>query len=237
MPDFNRTEISALPPNVAINTLIEEGARVEPERTRGYLGASILGNICARRIQYDWMCDPEHSLRLRDIFDRGHFFEAQSRERFIQAGFKFAEADRLKFEALDGMLRGHADGILVDGPKIPGVGYPCVWEHKGVNNKGWLGLERDGLEKAYPQYAVQIALYQKFLGVDEHPAILTALNADSCERMHVLVPYDADCSKRYIEQAQRIIEATRRGELLERFTGDPNHYRCKMCGHRARCWR
>ena len=32
MPDFNRTELSALPINVAINTLIEEGARVDPEK-------------------------------------------------------------------------------------------------------------------------------------------------------------------------------------------------------------
>ena len=103
MPDFNRTEISALPVNVAINALIEEGARVEPERTRGYLGASASEISARAAIQYDWMCDPEHSLRLRDIFDRGHFFEAQSRDRFIQAGFKFAETDRLKFEALDGM--------------------------------------------------------------------------------------------------------------------------------------
>ena len=32
MPNVNRTEISALPVNVGINTLIEDGARVEPER-------------------------------------------------------------------------------------------------------------------------------------------------------------------------------------------------------------
>jgi hypothetical protein len=69
------------------------------------------------------------------------------------------------------------------------------------------------------------------------PAILTAINADTCERLHVLVPYDADCARRYSENAQRIIDATRRGELLDRFTDNPNHYRCKMCGHRVRCWR
>src|SRR6266498_2195714 len=160
MPDFNRTELSAAPVSVAINTLLEEGARANPETTRNYLGASAVGHPCMRQVQFTWLCDPVHSLRTRDIFARGHYFEAQSREHFARAGFKFAEADRLEFKALDGWLRGHADGIFIDGPAIPDARYPCLWEHKGVNAKGWKKLEREGLEKAYQQYAAQVSLYQ-----------------------------------------------------------------------------
>ena len=102
------------------------------------------------------MCDPTHPARLRDIFARGHFFEEQSRQHFSDAGFKFADKDRLEFEALDGWLRGHADGILLSGPDVRGLGYPCLWEHKAINAKGWRSLERDGLAKHYPQYAAQV---------------------------------------------------------------------------------
>jgi hypothetical protein len=235
MPDFNATERSALPISVALNALID--ASVIAETTRGYLGASAIGHPCLRRIQFDWMCDPTHPARIRDIFDRGHFFEAQSRGHFIRAGFKFASDDRLKFTALDGMLSGHADGILVDGPKVCNVAFPCLWEHKAINAKGWRSLDRDGLDKAYPQYAAQVALYQHFLGADDHTAIFTAINADSCERIHLLVPFDADKAQHWIERAQTIIEATRAGELLPRFTDDPNNWRCRLCGHRERCWR
>jgi hypothetical protein len=235
MPDFNRTELSALPISVAINALLEE--HVSLEATRGYLGASAVGHPCMRKVQFDWLCDPVHPLRLRDIFDRGHFFEAQSRAHFEQARFRFAEKDRLEFTALDGWLRGHADGIFLDGPRLPGVGYPCLWEHKAVNAKGWRGLERDGLEKQYAAYLAQIGLYQHHLAVDRHPAIMTVVNADTCERVHLLVPYDVERTEAWISRAQTIINATRAGELLPRLTDNPDDFRCRLCGHRERCWR
>ena len=181
MPDFNATELSAAPISVALNALID--VSVLPEMTRGYLGASAVGHPCMRRIQYDWMCDPEHPVRIRDIFDRGHYFERRSREHLVHAGFKFAPDERLRFTALAGMLSGHADGILVDGPKVRDIAYPCLWECKSLNAKGWRSLDRDGLDKAYPQYAAQVSLYQHFLGANDHPAIFTAINADSCERV------------------------------------------------------
>jgi hypothetical protein len=235
MPDFNRTELSALPVSIAINAVID--ASVIAEQRRGYLGASAVGHECLRRIQFDWMCDPEHPARLRDIFDRGHYFEARSREHFTRAGFTFAPDDRLKFSALEGMLSGHADGIFDSGPKIADIGYPCLWESKCINAKGWRSLDRDGLAKAYPQYAAQVSLYQHFLGVDEHPAIFTAVNADTCERVHLLVPYDPGLTRTTIMRTETVIAATRAGELLPRFTTDSNNWHCRLCGHRERCWR
>jgi hypothetical protein len=233
--DFNRTNQSDQPINIALNAVID--ASVVREETRGYLGASAIGHECLRRIQFDWMCDPEHPARLRDIFDRGHYFEQRSREHLIHSGFKFAPDDRLQFTALEGMLSGHADGILLAGPKIRDLSYPALWEHKAVNAKGWRSLDRDGLPKAYPQYAAQVSLYQHFLGVDENPAIFTAVNADTCERLHVLVPYDAGLTRATIKRAETVIEATRAGELLPRFTGNSDNWKCRLCGHKDRCWK
>ena len=234
MPDFNPTEASAAPISVALNALID--VSVAREQTRGYLGASAIGHECLRRIQFDWMCDPEHPARLRDIFARGHFFEELSRQHFIRSGFEFAPTDRLKFTALDGMLSGHADGLFLSGPKIQNIAYPCLWEHKAINAKGWRSLNRDGLEKAYPQYAAQVALYQKFLGADESPAIFTAINADTCERLHLLVPFNAGLTRATIMRAETVIAATRAGELLPRFTTNQDNWRCRLCAHRERCW-
>jgi hypothetical protein len=237
MLDLNRTELSALPVSITINALLEEGAREDDEPTRGYLGASIIGHECLRAIQFDWMCGQQHPLQTKDRFSRGHFFEQLSYDHFRRAKFEFADKDQLAFTALDGMLRGHADGIFIGGPKIPDVAYPCLWECKALNAKGFKAIEREGLRKAYPQYAVQISLYQHFLGVAKHPAILSVTNADSCERLHVLAPYDAEFTRTWIERAEIVIAATRAGELLPRFTTDPNHYKCRFCGHRQRCWR
>ena len=235
--DFNRTEASAAPASIAINALLDAGARADGEQTRNYLGASAVGHPCLRKIQFDWMCDPVHPARIRDIFARGHFFEQQTREHFERAGFRFAEKDRLEFETLDGWLRGHADGIFLSGPKIPGVTYPALWEHKAINAKGWRSLERDGLAKSYPQYAVQVALYQFHLGMGAAPAVFTATCADTCERLHILVPFDAELVAATVQRVELIVNATRAGELLPRMTDDPNNWKCRLCGHRERCWR
>jgi hypothetical protein len=235
MVDFNPASQSDQPISIAINAVID--ASIVAEQTRGYLGASAVGHECLRRIQYDWMCNPEHPGRLRDIFDRGHWAEARSHDHLVRAGFKFANEDRLQFTSLDGMLSGHADGIILGGPKLSDIAFPCLWECKCVNAKGWRSLDRDGLGKSYPQYAAQVAIYQHFLGVDANPAVFTAVNADTCERLHLLVPYDAGLARATIMRAETVIAATRAGELLPRFTTNPNNWRCRLCGHKERCWK
>jgi len=233
--DFNRECLSARPINRLINELIE---RAEPpsENFRRYLGASAIGSECLRRVQYDWMADPVFQVRTKCIFARGHFFEELTRQHLIAAGFKFGPPERLAFEAADGLFRGHADGILVDGPQIPALRYPCVWEHKCLNVKGWKAIERGGLTGLYAPYAAQVALYQAYLDIT-NPALFTVLNADTCERLHFLVPFDAALAQLMSDRAVSVIEATSAGELLSRVTDDAEDWRCKMCSHCERCWR
>jgi hypothetical protein len=233
--NFNRTNLSEQPVNTLINQLIEQ-AQPPRENFRLYLGASAIGSECLRKVRYDWMCDPKHSARMQDIFDRGHYFEDVSRQHLIAAGFKFAPAEQLKFNAADGLFRGHADGILIEGPAIPALRFPCVWEHKALNAKGWRAIERDGLVGLYATYAGQVALYQAYLDLTEHAAVFTVTNADTCERLHFLVPFDAQLAQMTSDRAVNVIEATRAGELLTRIADDPTDWRCKMCSHRERCW-
>jgi len=233
--DFNSAHLSEEPISVAINALIEQAEPPE-KNAREYLGASAIGHECLRRVQYDWMCAPVHLSQTRDIFARGHFFEELSRQHLIRIGFNFAPAQQLGFSAAGGLFRGHADGILLSGPGLPEAGFPCLWEHKCLGDKGWRALERDGLEKAYPQYAAQVWLYQAYLEVTEHPAIFTAMNANTCARLHVLVPFNAGQAQIWSDRAVAVIEATRAGELLPRAYDNPADWRCKACGHHERCW-
>jgi hypothetical protein len=235
MIDFNRSNFSERPISQSINELIE---RAEPvsENYRQYLGASSIGSECLRKIQYDWFCDPIFPARVKVIFARGHFFEDVTRKHFIAAGFKFAPAERLRFEAADGLFRGHADGIIVDGPRLPGLLYPCLWEHKCVGAKGWRAIERDGLVGLYATYAGQVATYQAYFNIP-NAALFSVVNADTCERLHFLVPFDAQLAQVMSDRAVTVIEATRAGELLPRVTENPDDWRCKICSHRERCWR
>src|SRR6516225_1539075 len=178
--DFNRSNLSDRPLNQLINELIE---RAEPpsENYRQYLGASSISSECLRKVQYDWMVDPQFPVRIKDIFARGHFFEERTRQHLIAAGFKFAPPERLRFETAGGLFRGHADGILIAGPQLPALRYPCLREHKCIKEKGWKAIEHDGLVGVYAPYAGQLAIYQVYLAVTT-PALLTITNADTCER-------------------------------------------------------
>ena len=235
MLDFNRANLSETSISIVLNALIE--AAEPPEgNTRHYLGASSIGSECLRKIQYDWWVDPAHLSRTRDIFRRGHLIEELSRQHLIRAGFKLAPAERLGFSVAGGLFRGHADGILLAGPELPGVGFPCLWEHKGLGDKTWRKLERDGVEKAYPHYAAQVFLYMAYLNVADHPAIFTATNANTMERLHLLLAFDAAAAQAWSDRAVTIVKATQAGELLPRAYDDSKDWRCRMCAHTARCW-
>jgi len=233
--DFNRSNLSDRPLNQLINKLIEDAEPLS-ENFRQYLGASAIGSECLRKVQYDWMCDPVFPVRVKDIFARGHFFEDVTRQHLIAAGFKFAPADRLEFMTADGLFRGHADGILIGGPELPNLQYPCVWEHKCLKAKSWRAIELDGLVGLYEIYAAQVSIYQAYLDCT-NPALFSVVNADTCERLHFLVPFNAQLAQMMSDRAVMIIEATRAGELLPRITEDADDWRCRMCQHRERCWR
>jgi hypothetical protein len=232
--NFNRSNLSERRINVLLNELIE---RAEPpaENFRQYLGASSIGSECLRKIQYDWMVEARFPGRIKDVFARGHFFEDVTREHLRAAGFRFAPAEQLEFRTAHGLFRGHADGIIVAGPALPELRFPCVWEHKCVKAKGWNAIERDGLTGLSEPYAAQVALYQAYLDVT-NPALFSVVNADTCERLHLTVPFDAALAQYASDRAVTVIEATRAGELLARITNNANDWRCKACGHREKCW-
>jgi hypothetical protein len=161
--------------------------------------------------------------------------EPPARRRKVE---QHAPREALAFTVANGDLRGHADGVIIAGPALPGAYliFPCVWECKALNARNWRALERDGLEKTFPKYAAQTALYQAYLNLT-NPALFTAVNSDSCEPLHFLVPFNAERAQLWSDRAVTVIEATRAGELLPRGYDDPTDWHCRTCPHVERCWR
>jgi hypothetical protein len=241
MLNLARANLSNAPLNVAINARVEEASarKHASDQARGYLGASLIGDECPRKIQFEWMvATVTFPARVHSIFARGHFFEAESRQLLIDAGFVFAPTEAEGFAAVDGLIAGHADGIIINAPAVPDLclATPALWEHKALNAKNFRAVERDGLAKVFPRYAAQVALYQNFLSV-LNPALITIVNADTCERLYFTVPFDARRAQEASDRAVQVIEATRVGELLPRFDPSCEDFRCKMCSHRDRCLR
>jgi hypothetical protein len=236
--NLNRANLSLDPLNAAINAAVEQAslAKHAGDQPRGYLGASLIGDECARKIQFEWLTGSTFPARVRSIFQRGHYFEIESRQQLIDAGFAFAAAEALGFITANGLTAGHADGVVIRAPSEVELATPSIWEHKALNAKNSRAVERDGLAKVFPRYAAQIALYQAFLNVT-NPALVTIVNADTCERLHFTFPFDARLAQEASDRAVNIIEATRVGELLPRFDPACEDFRCRMCAHLSRCQR
>ena len=238
MLDFNREHASASDINAAINAAMDAAALTEQrEERRTYLGASSIGSECLRKIQLDWQVDSTHPARTKRIFSRGHMFEEITVKAMAQAGFRIERGTpATAFSTAGDTFKGHADGIIVAGPVIPGLKYRCLWEHKALGSSGWKKLEKDGIRKAYPQYYDQCQLYMAYLGLDENPALFTAVNSDNCEVLHMAVEFDGAAAQAASDRAVSVIKATHAGELLPRITDKPTDWRCKMCSHKERCW-
>lgn len=242
--DFNQRE---KPPSFsdAVNARVDAALVAEnaTRPQRDYLGGSRLGDICSRRLQYEYLKaprDPDRGFSGKSlrIFALGHVLEDLAIEWLRKAGFDLRTRNRygeqFGFTAAGGRVQGHADGVVVAGPD--GFAAPALWECKSANAKNWREIAKHGVAKAKPVYATQIALYQAYLGLTETPALFTAVNKDTCEIWYELVPFDAALAQSASDKAVTILRACDAGELLPRHTSDPEHFECRFCAWKARCW-
>ena len=93
------------------------------------------------------------------------------------------------------------------------MAFPALWECKTMNAKAWRETSSKGVAVAKPIYAAQIAVYQAYMdasvpGVADNPALFTAINKDTAELHHELVPFNADLAQRMSDRAVRILAAT-----------------------------
>jgi hypothetical protein len=244
--DFNKRIHKEQVATDAINDHVNSALlrkRSNQER-RPYVGASSIGHSCERSIQFEFAGAPrETDFKPETLrkFDFGHMGEELSRAWFGDAGFQLVQhhqrtRELYRFEQLKGRFKGHPDGVFIGGPEIPGIGYPCLWETKSVGAKTYREIAKDGLKKARPGYYAQVAIYQAYLRLTEHPAIFTVTNLDSGEQLHLLIPFDAEVAQAMTDRAVRIVQATEAGELLPRPFKEKTHFECRFCSFAERCW-
>jgi len=214
--------------------LIAEHAEQPP---RDYLGASVLGDPCARRLAYRYAGYEEEGLdgrRLR-IFEAGHVFEDLMAHWLWLAGFKLQRVDpstgeQWEFTAGGGRVRGHADGIILDGPELDVIGYPLLWEAKSLNTTSWAELARRGIKAATPVYHAQTQIYLSQFELEA--ALFTAINKDTCALYHALVPVEPGVGWRLVKRGVTIAEMVDRDRLPLRIA---DQQECRGCGWEQPC--
>lgn len=227
--------------------LVKERAN---EPIRDYLGASQLGLDCSRALQYSFLKAPkdagrEFSGQTLRIFAAGHVFETLAIDWLKLSGFDLHNRDKdgrqFGFKVAGGKIAGHVDGIIYGAPEELNLSYPMLWEMKSMNDKSWKDTVKQGLTLSKPVYASQIALYQAYMeetveGISKNLCLFTAINKNTAELYHELIPYDGELAQRMSDRAVNIIKATNTGEILPRPYSVRNFMECKMCAWQNRCW-
>lgn len=209
------------------------------QEKRDYLGASMLGDECIRKIQLQYM-KHEIDVTAQNVrtFAIGHHLESLIADWMILGGFdlrtKDVNGEQFSFSVANGKLAGHVDGVIYGGHEF--CKYPCLWECKTLNNKSWNDTAKRGVLVSKPLYYAQVQLYLAYMGLEANPCIFTALNKDTSELYHELMPFDPECAQRYSDRAVQIIKASENNELLPCISSDSSFYRCKMCGFRKQCF-
>lgn len=227
-----------------INRLIDVALEAEREgqRPRDYLGASRIGEPCARRLVYEVRRTPpdpgkDFEGRTLRIFAAGHVFEDLAIRWLRQAGFDLrtqtAAGGQFGFETAGGRVRGHVDGVIVGGPDV-GVAWPALWEHKALKASSWSDTARKGVQLSKPVYFGQMQIYMAYMGLES--ALFTALNKDTCEILHELVPFDPAAAQTLSDKAVDVLRAADAGDLLPRIATNPDFFLCRFCPFASRCW-
>ncbi|GIX11787.1 hypothetical protein [Elioraea sp.] len=227
-----------------INALIDGAliGRYRRQAPRDYLGGSRIGEPCARRLVYEIGHVPPDEGRAFDgtilrIFEAGHRFETLSIGWLRAAGFDLRterrDGGQFGFSAAGGRLRGHIDGVIVDGPDV-GIAWPALWEHKALNAKSWNDLVKRGLKVSKPVYFAQVQLYMAYMELAV--ALFTAINKDTQALYHEAVAFDPAEAQGLSDKAVEIIRAAEAGELPPRIASASDFYLCRLCPYQRRCW-
>ena len=236
-----------------INDLVDAAliAERDAEIPRTYLGASRLGIACERALQFEFAQAPkdegsDFSGQVLRIFSIGHMLEDLAIRWLRAAGIDLVtekpDGGQFGFSVAGGRIRGHVDGIIMGAPAALGFRTPALWECKTMNAKNWRVCVKDGVAISKPVYAAQIAIYQAYMepnvpGISNAPALFIAINKDTAEIYHEMIPFDAALAQRMSDRAVRILQATDAGDLLPRVAQSRDFFECRFCSYADRCWR
>lgn len=187
----------------------QEAAQVAEHRT--YLGASVIGDECSRKLWYAfrWAHEPERfDGRKLSIFTSGHLWEDRLVGLLQGAGLEVDAIDPTTGEQFairfaGGHAGGHTDGKARGVPDAPKTVH--VLECKSHNDKSFKELKRLRVKAAKPAHYAQMQTYMHHQGLER--ALYVAVNKNDDDLYIERVEYDPAYAHQLVAKAERIVQA------------------------------
>lgn len=205
---------------------------------RSHLGASILGDPCARKVWYSfrWVRKSKHIGRILRLFDRGHREETNIVAQLRRIGIEVSDRDpatgeqwRVSFSQGCGHVGGSGDGRAEDktGKWFKG---PALVEIKTHGEKSFKALVDKGLVSSKLGHYIQMQLYMAGMGLSQ--GIYVAINKNTDELFIDIVEARPETAEYYLDRADQIVHARK---APPRIHEDPTWWVCKMCDYHGIC--
>lgn len=164
------------PTLAAIDRKLEEITNSQPKRR--YIGASSIGDTCARKLWYRFHTDHKEVFSADTIrkFNDGHRTEdvMASHLRLVDGVELYThKEDGYQYGFRDGPFRGHYDGVIRGILQAPKTWH--IWEHKAVNEDKFAKFknlaienEKTALEKWDKVYYAQAVINMYKEGLERH---------------------------------------------------------------------
>ncbi len=214
--------------NPMATAMYEAASRYRKEQPeRSYLGMSIAGDPCARKIWYQFRGYTPKSIdgRAQMIFSLGSAVESEVLKWLRGAGYNI-RGQQEEFSLLKGFVRGHCDGIIegVKGAR------PHILEIKSASSTRFKMFKTAGIPATSPTYAAQLQLYMGCSGYER--GVWVVMNKDTCELYIERAHFDKQTYLNLQKRCAAIIGSDNPPE--EAFQeGDRE---CTMCPYEGHCW-
>lgn len=214
---------------------IEDAYRGKEDGFRTHLGASMVGDKCARKVYYGfrWAIKQQFSGRILRLFNRGHLEEGRIIAALLTIGMQIYQQDanghQFRISEAGGHFGGSGDGLGLNCPDLP-AGIQCLLEFKTHGEKSFIKLKKEGLRSAKPEHYVQMQTYMHKMGLQY--GLYVAVNKNTDELMAYIVLYDGITGPQYIQRGVDIIFTT---NAPAKMSVSAAFFECKFCPYLKLC--
>lgn len=202
---------------------------------RNHLGASVIGDPCARKLWYGFRSgqSPQFTGRLLRLFNRGHLEEARFEALLLTIGCQLwthsTNGEQFKFSLFSGHFGGSLDSIVKGIPELPHE--PVLAEYKTHSDKSFTQLQNKGLFTVHHKHYVQMQVYMGNFGLEN--GLYLAVNKNTDDLYSELVPFRKEVSEYYTQRAHDIVFSQR---IPPRMSDNAGWWQCKMCDLHSMCF-
>lgn len=217
---------------INVKEIVDEAYRQETrtEKTRAYIGASVIGGPCEAAIAFSLRGYPESEPdpRIKRIFRDGHRIEDTVVSDLKKAGLHIMEVDPMTkqqwtYTAYQGHVIGHADGLLESG------GETMLVEIKSMNDSKFNDMTKKGLKFAHRMYYGQVQFMMGLSKIEK--CLFVVYNKNNSDYYSEIVDFDE-----FEFASLRVKAETALRGKARKISEDEADWRCRGCFKFDACW-